>query len=82
MECESLKVTRKMKAHIKILDKVRGQQRHRKELLYKENEKKIWLAFSPIKQNPLNFMIQKATELGIQKIYSLVSVRKVSSKKY
>ena len=57
----------KEKAHIKILNKVRGHQRYRKELLYKENEKKIWLAFSPIKQNPLNFMIQKATELGIQK---------------
>ena len=67
----------KEKAHIKILNKVRGQQRHRKELLYKENEKKIWLAFSPIKQNPLNFMIQKATELGIQKFIPLLCERSV-----
>jgi len=41
---------------IKILKKVRS----------KENENNIWLAFSPIKQNPLNFMIQKTTELGVQ----------------
>jgi len=64
-------------AQIKILDKVRGQERHRKELLYKENEKKIWLAFSPIKQNPLNFMIQKTTELGVQKFIPLLCERSV-----
>ena len=62
-------------AQIKVLDKVRGQERHRKELLYKENEKKIWLAFSPIKQNPLNFMIQKTTELGVQKFIPLICER-------
>ena len=64
-------------AQIKVLDKVRGQERHRKELLYKENEKKIWLAFSPIKQNPLNFMIQKTTELGVQKFIPLVCERSI-----
>ena len=31
----------KGKAQIKVLDKVRGQERHRKELLYKENKKKF-----------------------------------------
>ena len=67
----------KGKAQIKILDKVRGHQRHRKELLYKENEKKIWLAFAPIKQNPLNFMIQKATELGVQKLIPLICERSI-----
>ena len=40
-------------AYIKILDKARD----------KENEKNVWLAFSPIKKNPLNFIIQKGTEL-------------------
>jgi len=64
-------------AQIKVLDKVRGQERHRKELLYKENEKKIWLAFSPIKQNPLNFMIQKGTELGVQKFIPILSERTI-----
>jgi len=67
----------KGKAQIKILDKVRGHQRHRKELLYKENEKKIWLAFSPIKQNPLNFIIQKGTELGVQKFIPILSERTI-----
>ena len=32
--------------------------------------KNIWLAFTPIKQNLLNFIIQKGTELGSSKIYS------------
>ena len=67
----------KEKAQIKILNKVRGHQRYRKELLYKENEKKIWLAFAPIKQNPLNFMIQKATELGVQKLIPLICERSI-----
>ena len=64
-------------AQIKVLDKLHGQERYRKELLYKENEKKIWLAFSPIKQNPLNFMIQKTTELGVQKFIPLVCERSI-----
>ena len=42
-------------AKIKIMEKARD----------KDNEKNIWLAFSPIKQNPLNFLIQKCTELGV-----------------
>ena len=43
----------------------------------KANEKDIWLAFSPIKQNPLNFMIQKTTELGIQKFIPILSERSI-----
>jgi len=35
------------------------------QLRQKENLKEIWLAFSPIKSNYFNFMIQKATELGV-----------------
>ena len=54
-------------ARIKILEKVRD----------KENEKNIWLAFSPIKQNPLNFLIQKGTELGIQKFVPILSERTI-----
>ena len=52
---------------IKILEKFRD----------KKNEQNIWLAFSPIKQNPLNFMIQKGTELGIQKFVPILSERTV-----
>ena len=54
-------------AKIKIMEKARD----------KENEKNIWLAFSPIKQNPLNFLIQKGTELGIQKFVPILSERTI-----
>ena len=50
---------------IKVKEKVRD----------KDNEKNIWLAFSPIKQNPLNFIIQKGTELGVQKFIPILSER-------
>ena len=46
-----------------------------KKVREKENEKNIWLAFSPIKQNPLNFIIQKGTELGIQKFIPILTER-------
>ena len=54
-------------ACIEILEKVRN----------KENEKNIWLAFSLIKKNPLDMMIQKATELGIQKFIPILSERSI-----
>ena len=54
-------------ARIIILNKVRN----------KKSEKNVWLAFSPIKQNPLNFMIQKTTELGIQKFIPVICERSV-----
>ena len=57
----------KNKANIKILEKVRNMK----------NENNIWLAFSPIRQNPLNFMIQKTTELGIQKFIPIICERSI-----
>ena len=36
-----------------------------KQLRQKESTKEMWLAFSPIKSNYFNFMIQKATELRV-----------------
>jgi len=54
-------------ARIKILKKVRD----------KDSERNIWLAFSPIKQNPLNFIIQKGTELGVQKFIPILSERTI-----
>jgi 16S rRNA (uracil1498-N3)-methyltransferase len=41
----------------------------------KKNEQNIWLAFTPIKQNPMNFLIQKGTELGVQKFIPILSER-------
>jgi len=55
----------KNEAKIKIMEKVRD----------KDNEKNIWLAFSPIKQNSLNFVIQKGTELGVQRFVPILSER-------
>ena len=41
------------------------------------SEKDIWLAFSPIKKVPQDLMIQKTTELGIQKFIPLLCKRSV-----
>ena len=41
----------------------------------KKLENNLWLAFSPIKKNPLDFMIQKTSELGIQKFIPILSER-------
>ncbi len=41
------------------------------------NENNIWLAFSPIKKVPQDLMIQKTTELGIQKFIPLLCERSV-----
>ena len=46
-----------------------------KKLKKSENNREIWLAFTPIKLNYLNFMIQKATELGVTKFIPILSER-------
>ena len=51
-----------------------------KQLRQKKNTKEIWLAFSPIKSNYFNFMIQKATELGITKFVPLITDRTIVRK--
>ena len=63
-----IKSYEKNAAKIKIMEKARD----------KYNEKNIWLAFSPIKQNPLNFIIQKGTELGVQKFLPILSERTIA----
>ncbi len=56
-----------------------------KKLRQKETLKELWLAFSPIKSNYQNFMIQKATELGITKflpiIFDRTIVRKINKER-
>ena len=42
-----------------------------------ENVNQIWLAFSPIKLKYLNFMIQKATELGVTKFIPILTERTI-----
>ena len=51
-----------------------------KQLRQKENTKELWLAFSPIKSNYFNFMIQKATELGVTKFLPIIFDRTVVRK--
>tara|TARA_B100001121_G_scaffold230428_1_gene203691 strand:+ start:242 stop:943 length:702 start_codon:yes stop_codon:yes gene_type:complete len=51
-----------------------------KKLRQKENNKELWLAFSPIKSNYQNFMIQKATELGITKFFPIIFERTIVRK--
>ena len=51
-----------------------------KQLRQKENIKELWLAFSPIKSNYQNFMIQKATELGISKFVPIIFDRTIVRK--
>ena len=57
-----------------------------KQLRQKENPKELWLAFSPIKSNYFNFMIQKATELGVTKfipiIFDRTIVRKINKERF
>ena len=56
-----------------------------KQLRQKEHTKELWLAFSPIKSNYQNFMIQKATELGVTKflpiIFDRTVVRKINNER-
>ena len=56
-----------------------------KQLRKKESSKELWLAFSPIKSNYQNFMIQKATELGVRKflpvIFDRTVVRKINNER-
>ena len=51
-----------------------------KQLRQKENTKELWLAFSPIKSNYQNFMVQKATELGVTKFLPIIFERTIVRK--
>ena len=56
-----------------------------KQVRQKEGTKELWLAFSPIKSNYQNFMVQKATELGVTKflpiIFNRTMVRKINKER-
>ena len=56
-----------------------------KQIRHKENSKEVWLAFSPIRSNYFNFMVQKATELGVTKflpiIFDRTIVRKINNER-
>ena len=43
-------------------------------------EREIWLVFTPIKSNYFNFMIQKATEIGVTKFFPITTERTIVRK--
>ena len=43
-------------------------------------EREIWLVFAPIKSNYFNFMLQKATEIGVTKLFPITSERTIVRK--
>jgi 16S rRNA (uracil1498-N3)-methyltransferase len=67
-------------AKILIISKSNVEFNIIKQLRQKENFKELWLAFSPIKSNYFNFMIQKATELGVTKFLPIIFDRTVVRK--
>ena len=67
-------------AKILILSKSIVEFNITKQLRQKESTKEIWLAFSPIKSNYFNFMIQKATELGVTKFLPIIFDRTIVRK--
>ena len=66
----------------KVLSSSKGiiEFRTVKQLRKKEVLKELWLAFSPIKSNYQNFMIQKATELGVTRFLPIIFERTVVRK--
>ena len=51
-----------------------------KQIRQKEITRELWLAFSPIKPNYQNFLLQKATELGVTKFLPIIFDRTVVRK--
>mgnify|MGYP001421467191 CR=1 FL=1 len=50
------------------------------QLRKSNKEREIWLVFTPIKSNYFNFMIQKATEIGITKLFPITTERTIVRK--
>ncbi len=67
-------------AKIKMINKGIVEFSVIKKLRSANNEIEIWLAFSPIKLNYLNLMIQKATELGVTKFIPILTERTIVRK--
>ena len=67
-------------AKVKNIDKGIVEFSVIKKLRSANNEKEIWLAFTPIKLNYLNLMIQKATEIGVTRFIPILTERTVVRK--
>ena len=51
-----------------------------RQIRSKEHKNELWLAFSPIKSNFFNFMIQKSTELGVTNFIPIIFDRTIVRK--
>ena len=67
-------------AQIKKINKTGIEFQIVKQLRSKESRAEIWLAFSPIKSNYFNFMIQKSTELGVTRFIPVIFERSIVRK--
>ena len=63
------------KSEVIFLDKDRVEVRFLKKIKEVNNFSKIELAFCLVKKNPLETILQKATELGVSKIIPIISER-------
>ena len=50
------------------------------QLRQSNKEREIWLVFAPIKSNYFNFMLQKATEIGVTKLFPITTERTIVRK--
>jgi len=68
--CGEIIECRKKYAEIRLLEQTRGQ----------DASPDLWLLFAPIKKNRLDFLIEKATELGVSTLCPILSRRTIVSK--
>ena len=50
------------------------------QLRQSTKEREIWLVFAPIKSNYFSFMLQKATEIGVTKLFPITTERTIIRK--
>ena len=50
------------------------------QLRQPNKEREIWLVFAPIKSNYFNFMLQKATEIGVTRLFPITTERTIVRK--
>ena len=50
------------------------------QLRQSTKEREIWLVFAPIKSNYFSFMLQKATEIGVTKLFPITTERTIVRK--
>ena len=60
-------------AHVNDLTEFKVEKLSRPQ----EEQNNLWLAFSPIKKIPQDMMLQKTTELGIQKFFPILCERSI-----